>query len=345
MSAATVQTHPVAGMLAQWEQQTGVPAFTSGTIDGQQWEYATSARDCGICGDVIPVGRVSVRAPIVADNSAMGWCHVRCVTWRHERECSYEHRAGHWHAATNRELRMRGDIGSGTPSPKAAATQLAKVDPVKAPRFSVTVCPEADRVPGYAGTKGYGKLLPLVDAVGAYVVRQDVARASGAPAPAVKPRKRSSAPKVAPSTYVTPATPEAACVEIADAMMRHAWSSYAAWWADVDRMWALVVAAANQERDAARMRAAELRDTWRHMDGRPAWWTLEPCPVTVPADVVDAAWMDMVREVVPDPLEGLTPAEVRALLWVEVSRGSLSIDDALARMEGVYALEAAGVPA
>lgn len=345
MSAATAQTHPVAGMLAQWEQQTGVPGqVTAGTIDGREWRYAAEPRPCGVCGDVILVGRVSVHAPIVADNSAMGWCHVRCVTWRHERGCSSEHMAAHWHDKTDRALRQRGDLPA-HPTPKGAATVLGKIDPAKAPRFTVAVCPEADRVPGYAGTKGYGKLLPLVDAVGAYVVRQDVARASGAPAPAVKPRKRSSAPKVAPSMYVTPATPEDACAEIADAMMRHAWSSYAAWWADVDRMWALVVAAANRERDAARMRAAELRDTWRHMDGRPSWWTLEPCPVTVPADVVDAAWMDMVREVVPDPLEGLTPAEVRALLWVEVSRGSLSIDDALTRMEGVYALEAAGVPA
>lgn len=280
---------PVQSMLLEWSAQSGARADEAGLIDGRTWRYSHRVETCGVCAQTIPVGRVSVEL-LKRDNAGIGLAHVKCVRWVHDRPCSPEHHAGHWHDKTDRALRLKGDLPS-QPSPKGAATQLGKIDPVKAPRFTVKVATE--HTPGHQGTKGYGKLLPLVDAVGAYVLRQDAARASGTPAPVERKPRKPAAPKRAPRVT---ADDRARAQEAARAArgvvdpwaMRQAWQGFARW-----------------------MPA-------------PARFEDRPVPSVASALASD-----------PD----LSPVELRAVLWTKVAEGSMSIDDAMAELEAVYALE------
>ncbi len=205
MSTATVETaknaHLERGIT--WAADCGVPFQASGYTARMRWEYAEAAFPCTVCGVEIPAGRLAVR------NS-----HVACIPaadWVRDGFEASDGASGRWHRDTIRATKRKGDASTRTPGAAAAAKALAKVDPLKAPRFAVKGVadpgPNPFAQPGAKVAKCEG---PLAQAARAWSMAAEVARA-GAPAEKAKVPPVKRAPKAEP---VAPAVPDVVYVDV-----------------------------------------------------------------------------------------------------------------------------------
>lgn len=157
----------------QWAADCGIEFQASGYTARMRWEYAETAFPCAVCGaDVLP-GRLTVKR-----------AHVACVPaadWVRDGFEASDSASGRWHRDTIRATKLKGDASTSTPTAASAAKALAKVDPLKAPRFTVS------------GVDAGG---PLAQAARAWSMAAEVARSGAHAVPTVKaPAKPKAAPK------------------------------------------------------------------------------------------------------------------------------------------------------